>query len=140
MSPPNLDFRGGVLGSFSSNFDIPSSVAAEVMAVIMAIELAWVRDWKHIWLEVDSALVITFLHSPHLVPWQLRVEWNNCLHRISLMHFRSSHIYREGNKAADALANFGLSSDGLTWWDLPPVFIRSSCRTDYLGFPNFRFR
>ncbi|KAL6194856.1 hypothetical protein ACLB2K_035931 [Fragaria x ananassa] len=38
------DFKGHVLGAFSSNIDIPSSVAAEVMAVIVAIELAWVRD------------------------------------------------------------------------------------------------
>ncbi|KAL6139294.1 hypothetical protein ACLB2K_064571 [Fragaria x ananassa] len=43
------DFKGHVLGAFSSNIDIPSSVAAEVMTVIVAIELVWVRDWKHIW-------------------------------------------------------------------------------------------
>ncbi|KAL6190669.1 hypothetical protein ACLB2K_037063 [Fragaria x ananassa] len=55
------DFRGGVLGAFCSNFNMASSVAAEVMAVIKAIELAWVRDWKHVWLEVDSSLVINFL-------------------------------------------------------------------------------
>lgn len=134
------DFRGGVLGAFCSNFNMASSVAAEVMAVIKAIELAWVRDWKHVWLEVDSSLVINFLRSPHLVPWQLRVEWGNCLHRISQMHFRSSHIFREGNQAADALANCGLSSNGLIWWDLPPHFILSHCHRDYMGLPNFRFR
>ncbi|XP_004297973.1 PREDICTED: putative ribonuclease H protein At1g65750-like [Fragaria vesca subsp. vesca] len=55
------DFKGHVLGAFSSNIDIPSSVAAEVMAIIVAIELAWVRDWKHIWLEVDSSLVLDYL-------------------------------------------------------------------------------
>ncbi|KAL6129027.1 hypothetical protein ACLB2K_072380 [Fragaria x ananassa] len=38
------DFKGHVLGVFSSNIDIPSSVAAEVMTVIVVIELAWVRD------------------------------------------------------------------------------------------------
>ncbi|KAL6179927.1 hypothetical protein ACLB2K_046598 [Fragaria x ananassa] len=134
------DFRGGVLGAFCSNFNMASSVAAEVMAVIKAIELAWVRDWKHVWLEVDSSLVINFLRSPHLVPWQLRVEWGNCLHRISQMHFCSSHIFREGNQAADALANCGLSSNGLIWWDLPLHFILSHCHRDYMGLPNFRFR
>lgn len=35
------DFRGGVLGTFCSSYDI---VAAEVMVVIKAIELAWVQD------------------------------------------------------------------------------------------------
>ncbi|XP_062014448.1 uncharacterized protein LOC133730976 [Rosa rugosa] len=62
------DYKGEVLGAFSSSLDIPSSVAAKVMVVIKAIELAWVRDWKHVWLEVDSSLVLTFLRSPHMVP------------------------------------------------------------------------
>ena len=38
------DYKCEVLGAFSSNLDIPSSVIAEVMAIIKAIELAWVRD------------------------------------------------------------------------------------------------
>ncbi|KAL6179287.1 hypothetical protein ACLB2K_050803 [Fragaria x ananassa] len=61
------DFKGYVLGTFSSNIDILSSVAAKVMAVIVAIELAWVRDWKHIWLEIDSSLVLDYLRFPLLV-------------------------------------------------------------------------
>ncbi|KAL6190087.1 hypothetical protein ACLB2K_036487 [Fragaria x ananassa] len=63
------DYSGKVMGAFCSNLDIPSSIAAEVMAVFKAIELAWVREWKHIWLEVDSELVLSFLRSPTLVPW-----------------------------------------------------------------------
>ncbi|KAL6190693.1 hypothetical protein ACLB2K_037087 [Fragaria x ananassa] len=111
------DFKGHVLGAFSSNIDIPSSVAAEVMAVIVAIELAWVRDWKHIWLEVDSSLVLNYLRSPLLVPWNLRVRWLNCLRCISEMTFRSSHIFREGNKVADALANHGLTEKSFKFRD-----------------------
>ncbi|KAL6222077.1 hypothetical protein ACLB2K_005469 [Fragaria x ananassa] len=61
------DFKGHVLGAFSSNIDIPSSVAAEVMTIIVAIEFAWVRDWKYIWLEVDSSLVLDYLRSPLFV-------------------------------------------------------------------------
>ncbi|KAL6177056.1 hypothetical protein ACLB2K_053688 [Fragaria x ananassa] len=62
------DFKGHVLGAFSSNIDIPSLAAAKVMSVIVAIELAWVHDLKHIWLEVDSSLVLDYLRSPLLVP------------------------------------------------------------------------
>ncbi|PRQ23156.1 putative ribonuclease H-like domain-containing protein [Rosa chinensis] len=54
------DYKGLVIGAFSSTLDIPSSVAAEVMAVIKAIELAWVRDWKYVWLEVNSSLILIF--------------------------------------------------------------------------------
>ncbi|XP_004309472.1 PREDICTED: putative ribonuclease H protein At1g65750-like [Fragaria vesca subsp. vesca] len=117
------DFHGSFLGAFASNLEILNSVDAEVMAVIQAIELAWVRDWEHIWLEVDSIIVLNFLQDPHLVPWRLRVGWGNFLHRISQMNFRSSHIFREGNQVADALANMGLSMSALSWWDEPPHFI-----------------
>ena len=133
------DYQGVVLGAFCSNLDIPSSLAAEVMPIIKAIELAWVRDWKHVWLEVDSTLIIEFLRSPQLVPWQLRVEWGNCLHLISQMNFRSSHIFREGNRVADALANYGASLTGLSWWADVPHFITDFCTRDRLGHPNFRF-
>jgi ribonuclease HI len=89
------DHRGCFLGAFASSLDIPSSVAAEVMAVIKAIELAWVCDWKHIWIEVDSFIVLHYLLFPSLVPWNLRVHWMNCIHLISQMSFRFSHTFHE---------------------------------------------
>ena len=134
------DYKGHFVGAFASNIDIPSSVAAEVMAVITAIELAWVRDWKHVWLEIDSSTVLDYIRTPSLVPWQLRVRWLNCLYRISTMTFKSSHIFREGNRVADALANHGTSLSEQIWWDVPPPFILSYYERDFLGMPNFRLR
>ena len=55
------DYKGKFLSAFASNLDIPSSIAVEVMAVITAIEIVWVRDWKHIWLEVGSSLVLDYI-------------------------------------------------------------------------------
>ncbi|KAL6128370.1 hypothetical protein ACLB2K_071725 [Fragaria x ananassa] len=133
------DFHESFLGAFTSNLEIPNSVDAEVMAVIQAIELTWVRDWKHIWLKVDSTIVLNFLRDLHFVPWRLRVAWGNCLHRISQMNFRSSHIFREGNQVADALVNMSFSMSELSWWDEPPHFIRAMYQRDKFGFPNFRF-
>ncbi|RXH93488.1 hypothetical protein DVH24_014064 [Malus domestica] len=84
---------------------VPSSVATKFVAVIKAIELAHLRilnlfGWKLILLQFF--LSCAFLNW---CPWQLRVEWKNCLHRISQIHFRSSHIYRKGNQVVDALGN-----------------------------------
>ncbi|KAK9949954.1 hypothetical protein M0R45_005462 [Rubus argutus] len=134
------DYKGHFLGAFASNLDVPSSVAAEVMAVIKAIELAWVRDWKHIWLEVDSSLVLDFIRRPSLVPWKLQIRWFNCLYQISQMHFKVSHIFREGNKVADVLANYGTLSSDFVWWDEPPPFLLVYYNSDVVGHPQFRFR
>ena len=92
------------------------------------------------WLEVDSTLVLHFLKSPNLVSWQLRVDWGNCLFRISQMQFRCSHIFREGNQVADAFANFGLTSDVMVCWDSSLAFVVSLYHRDFMSFPNFRFR
>ena len=91
-------------------------------------------------MEIDSSTVLDYIRTPSLVPWQLRVRWLNCLYRISTMTFKSSHIFREGNRVADALANHGTSLSKQIWWDVPPPFILSYYERDFLGMPNFRLR
>jgi len=54
------------------------------------------------------------------------------------MNFHVSHIYREGNKCADALANLGLSLVSHEWFSQPPSKIRADLVTNKLGLPNFR--
>jgi hypothetical protein len=54
------------------------------------------------------------------------------------MNFFISHIYREGNKCTDTMANIGLSlpiSSAHTWWSSspPPLFIDLDCNR--LGWP-----
>lgn len=101
----------------------PFSLQTVLLTTMTAIEKASQNDWSHFWLECDSNLVIQAFSSPQLVPWQLRTRWRNCIYLTSLMSFKISHIYREGNSCADKLANFGISLQCNTWWDLIPPFI-----------------
>ena len=84
----------------------------------------------------------TIKNQLSLIPWQLRVLWMNCMHLISHMSFRSSHIFLEGNRVADALVNFesSSSSSSFVWWDSPLAFIVSLYNEDCLGLPQFHFR
>jgi hypothetical protein len=36
------------------------------------------------------------------------------------MNFLISHVYREGNKVADLMANFGLTVSSFTSWHVAP--------------------
>jgi len=54
------------------------------------------------------------------------------------MNFHVSHIYREGNKCADTLANLGLSLISHGWFSQHPSNIRADLVTNKLGLPNFR--
>lgn len=53
--------KGGVLGAFASNTNFISLVAAEILAFIEVVHIAWVIEWKHIWIETNSMLVIHYL-------------------------------------------------------------------------------
>lgn len=53
------------------------------------------------------------------------------------MHFRSFHIYREGDQVADALENHDSFSAGIVW-DFPPDFILPYYQRDYVGLPHYR--
>jgi hypothetical protein len=55
------------------------------------------------------------------------------------MNFVVSHIFREGNVAADSLANHGLVLNSVLFWHDPPDFIKEDLFKNKLGFANFRF-
>jgi hypothetical protein len=49
-----------------------------------------------------------------------------------------THIYREGNQAADSLANHGLSIVSIAFWNETPLFITDLVNRNKLGIPSFR--
>jgi len=55
------------------------------------------------------------------------------------MNFIVSHIFREGNACADALANIGLSLDNYVYYYSLPLQVRGDYVENRLGWPNFRF-
>ena len=100
-----------------------------------AIELARQYNWDHLWLELDSSLVVNAFNNHALVPWKLRNQWSI----TKSMQFIVSHIYREGNQCADTLANLGLNFDVYTVWLQMLSCIRSFVAQNKLGMPNYRF-
>lgn len=133
------DSNGIFQGAFSFKVAVPSAIDAEVLAVIEALRIAWVRRWTHIWLETDSTLVVRYFHSPHLVPWRLRIPWLNCFHIMRQINLRVSHVYREGNVLADLLANFGAVHVGSFWWDSLPMFLATSYGRDLASAISYRY-
>lgn len=112
---------------------------AEFIAAMTAIETAFDKNWRNLWLETDSKIVMMAFSSSFLVPWCIRNRWANCLFRTRQMNFIVSHIYREGNTCADLLAEIGLKINGFMWWDNIPDAIRQDLIRNKLGLPNYRF-
>ena len=126
------------LGAFAINIGLSSALLAELIGAMVAIEVAYHKGWHSIWLETDSMLVFQAFKSSKIIPWSLKNRWDNCLHLLSSMNFFVTHIYREGNKCADILANVGLSIASYSWFSQAPPEINLDFVKNKLGFPNFR--
>jgi ribonuclease HI len=144
---PGLSACGGIfrnssslcVGWFAENLGIHNAFYAELVGAMKAIELAAAHDWHNLWLETDSKLVVLAFKNSSIDPWQLSNRWSNCLVLISHMNFVVSHIFREGNQSADAIANIGLLSLEPLWNVVLPSQVREIFVRELLGFPNFRF-
>jgi ribonuclease HI len=144
---PGLSACGGIfrnsssmcVGWFAENLGIHNAFYAELVGAMKAIELAAAHGWNNLWLETDSKLVVLAFKNSSIVPWQLSNMWSNCLVLTSHMNFVVSHIFREGNQSADALANLGLLSLEPLWNVDLPRQVREFFVRELVGFPNFRF-
>lgn len=78
-------------------------------------------------------LVVRAFKSTNKVPRGIRNRWNNCLILLSIMNFVVTHIYREDNTCADALANIGLSLNSFVYYYTIHVEVRSDYDKSKIG-------
>ncbi|GAU35758.1 hypothetical protein TSUD_61180 [Trifolium subterraneum] len=100
---------------------------AVTCGAIRAVELAYHLNWKNLWLETDSTMVVSvFNNISEPVAWNLRNRWFNTRTLLIGMNCIVTHVYREGKKVADLLACHGLSLNSISHWNVAPSFIRNS--------------
>ena len=118
------DHEANFLNCFAESLGHSTSYIAEISGAIRAIEIAYQKGWRNLWLETDSSLVVLAFQKDGNVAWFLRNRWKNMKVKLRQMSCVVTHVYREGNEVADALANHGLSLQSLTVWEDVPDFIR----------------
>lgn len=88
------------------------AIVAETKACYLGLKEVVNMRPTHLHLEMDSTTLVHWLTSPlsteFAYPWQL-YHLITDIHKLlrQIQNVRITHIYREGNKAADALANRG---------------------------------
>lgn len=132
------DQNANFLSCFAENLGGGSAYQAKLAAIMRAVEIASQRNWRNIWIESDSTLVVMAFNKMSMIPCSLRNKWINCRKLLCGMNFVVTHIYREGNRCADKLASKGLDIEGVTIWMNMPDFINKFVIHDRLGMPNFR--
>ncbi|CAN1845257.1 Putative ribonuclease H protein At1g65750 [Linum perenne] len=126
--------------AFSLNLGKCSITRAELRGAIAGLDIAWEAGYRKVWACVDSKVVLDLLNSEgapthqHAAEiWELRKaldrNWD-----VSL-----SHTYREGNKAADFLADLGHSKAlGLHDIDSSDIRLGFLLRHDCMGISEPR--
>jgi ribonuclease HI len=72
-------------------------------------ERASEMHYEDIWIETDSLSVVKAYNKLEGNPWRMQARWHNCLHFCSQIRCKFTHVFREGNMVADALAKNGQS-------------------------------
>ncbi|KAL0407597.1 UNVERIFIED_CONTAM: putative ribonuclease H protein [Sesamum radiatum] len=104
------DEKGMPIFAFYEFIGEATNMYAEVYGLFKALQICQTENIHRLWIEVDAVNLIRLIKEPSKGHWSLQ----NMLSYINLflkkVEFRITHIYREGNKAADHFANLACST------------------------------
>ncbi|KAG6658896.1 hypothetical protein CIPAW_04G193300 [Carya illinoinensis] len=127
------DSKGDLLMAFSVHLGTGSSNYAEVMSLIHGLRRIKMMGVAHIDLESDSMMVVRWLKASRCEVWYLEEFWEELMEMLKEIEFQVSHIYREGNVAADFLARLGAKGLNKQWLSRDiPSNLRGILRMDKL--------
>jgi hypothetical protein len=129
-------FMGAFLGGFSSNLGEGTVLEEELIGIMLAMEYAASHNWSRLWLESDSSCAVHAFKNHSAIPMRFRNRRHNCM-QLGLFVI-CSHIYREGNCCAGALASLGHELPDTTWFHIMPVSLSIDFTRDRNGLPNYR--
>nr|XP_023901595.1 uncharacterized protein LOC112013433 [Quercus suber] len=99
-----------------------SSIVAEVWALRDGLKLANSIGIQSLVVELDAKVIVELLHSNNKNNGNLSFMLDGCRSLLRKFHqVRVEHVYREGNKEADALVKWGTTmSESFVIFYLPP--------------------
>lgn len=95
---------GEVIAAEYHFIGIATNVYAETKALLFGLQLCIRLGYAGVHVESDSAILLQYLDNPQSWPWRLFHELSEINRLIASHTFHFSHVYREGNTVADALA------------------------------------
>ena len=103
--------------------------------------MAWDLGYRLVELDVYNKTMVDILQGKSNSPC-LHLSLIQEVRRLILQQWtvKITHVWREANRCADALANVGFSCPvGLYVWDCPPNYVKDILFQDATGehFPNF---
>ncbi|CAN1149690.1 Putative ribonuclease H protein At1g65750, partial [Linum perenne] len=99
---------GRCLYAFCTNLGKCSIMRAELQGIIVGLRIAWDNGFRRVAARTDSQAILTLIREDRNVSHQHAVDIANLRELLERdWEVTISHIFREGNFAADYLANLG---------------------------------
>ncbi|KAK6160444.1 hypothetical protein DH2020_003825 [Rehmannia glutinosa] len=133
--------QGDTLWAFSGPFpQCHNPLAAECQALAISLQLIIPWDTSHLCIETDSTTLCTTIKNKLPRHWSIKGGLTIVHNSLKNRTFSISHVYREGNRVADKIANIGIVSQQLVQYnnDTLPLVVKGLARMDQLVFPSFR--
>ena len=134
---------GGVVRNHNAEFLLgyaesigqANSTIAELTALRKGLELVLENGWNDIWLEGDAKTLVEIIVKRRKVRCTEVQRHINHINTIlpEFNNFFVSHIYREGNRAADKFAQMGHHLDQPRIWRHPPDELLAQLLEDAQG-------
>ena len=102
--------RGELYEMFATNCGDCSCTRAELLAILRGLSVAWNGGHKKVNVEVDSETIVRMLDGdpPACSPYIHLIKKCRALLSRDEWEVRVTHCFREANRAADWLANYGV--------------------------------
>jgi ribonuclease HI len=132
--------QGEWIGGFAKNVGSCNAFVAELWGVLEGLRFVQLLGFKKIELNIDSIAVVRIVQTgmSHSTAGNVLVEQINKMMALD-WEVEVRHTYREANKCADALANYGcMGSVENKIFDCCPEFIKDLFVADSLGITTPR--
>ncbi|KAF7825260.1 ribonuclease H [Senna tora] len=129
------DQHGRWMGGFAKKLGSGNSLLAEVWGIKLGLDMAWNWNLRNIELEADSLMALKLIkegviNTHTLSPLILEIRSMLTRH----WQVKLSHTFKEGNRLADAIANFAHSlSFDICILEHPPDFCKQVLADDARG-------
>lgn len=119
------DEQGDIIHASGKEIQDSTNTEAEAVAILEALRYCHLHGISNIWLETNSMLLKNVIMENWRIPWIINAHVKEIRRLLELCRGRVLHIFREGNKLPDHLANYAL--------DTGPIGCDSFAQLDPMG-------